>query len=52
MTEEELFAAYVAHPDTNKQVVAALLDDCMAPADYAGTMKVQKALWREDDERN
>ncbi len=50
MTEEELFAAYVAHPDTNKQVVAALIDDCMAPADYVGAMKVQKLLWSETDE--
>ncbi len=50
--EFELFAAYMAHPDTNKQVVAALLDDCMADSDYAGAMKVQKALWRETDERS
>ncbi len=50
--EFELFAAYMAHPDTNKQVVASLLDDCMAPAEYAGEMKVQKLLWSETDERS
>ena len=50
MTEEDLFAAYMVHPDTNKQVVAALLDDCMADADQRAVMTVLNVVLREKDQ--
>lgn len=48
MTEEELFAAYVVHPDTNRSAFEALMAECMSDADTAATMKVLNVIMNED----
>jgi hypothetical protein len=52
MTEEEAFAAYAIHPDTNRAAFDALFSETMADIEYAAMMKVQKVLWSETDERS
>ena len=47
MTEEELFAAYVAHPDTNRMAFEALIAECMADADTRAVMTVLNVVLRE-----
>jgi hypothetical protein len=43
------FERYMRHVDTNNAVVSALLDDCMAPASYVGTMKVLSLRLNQED---
>ncbi len=38
--EIDLLARWMELPEVNREVVNFLLDDCMAPAEYVGTMKV------------
>ncbi len=49
MTEEELFAAYVASPDTNRLAFEALIAECMADADTRAVMTVLNVVLRETD---
>lgn len=53
MTDDiEALTRWMSLPETNAAVVNALLDDCMAPASYVGTMKVLNLRLNQEDEEN
>jgi hypothetical protein len=48
MTEDiEAFAAWSAHPDTNRAAFEALLNEAMADCEYAAQMKVISVIMNE-----
>lgn len=44
----EAFAAWSAHPDTNRAAFEALLNEAMDEPEYAAQMKVISVIMRED----
>jgi hypothetical protein len=47
--ELELFAAYMALPETNRSAFEALMAECMADADTRAVMTVLNVVLRETD---
>lgn len=38
--DEEALRIYQAHRDTDRAIVAALLDECLQPAEYTATLEI------------